>query len=153
MAFGDLWSCFSMWVFSSWHRTRLCVCTLLVPTARLGLPFPSFLTSWVQVAKDWNNKKKHMIFTGFLQGVRTCLSFFCKSNSSCFLSLKWEYVLKMEMRGLQVSILWPEKHMGERILYCCLFKWLALGIFPKSCFHGSGGLQEVIKVTKCRIFS
>lgn len=59
------------------------------------------------------------------------LSFFCKSNLSRFLTLKWECVLKMETGGLQVFILWPGKQMGERIWFCFFFKWLALGIFPK----------------------
>lgn len=30
---------------------------------------------------------------------------------------------------------------------------IGLGHLSEICFHGSGGLQDVIKVTKCRIFS
>lgn len=44
--------------------------------------------------------------------------------------------------------------MGERIWVCSFFKKITgLGHLSEICFHDSGGLEEVIRVTRCGIFS
>lgn len=89
---GDLWSVFSAWIFSSWHSTRLRVCTLLVPAA---CPWPSFTLLQFEFKFLKLKMQNTPDYVCFLQGIRACLY---ALYATCLLQVKFKPLSNSQVR-------------------------------------------------------